>query len=99
MTEDRQTMFVGVDVTHPGPTETDSPSIGAVVANTDKGASKYAVNMRVQRTRREAMVYMKDELRARLMAYLHATKCRPTHIVVYRDGVGEFLHFTTVYPL
>ncbi len=49
MGDDQATLFVGIDVTHPGPMEKDTPSIGAIVANIDADATKWAASIKVQR--------------------------------------------------
>jgi hypothetical protein len=49
--DDQATLFVGIDVTHPGPMDKDTPSIGAIVANIDADATKWAASIKVPRPR------------------------------------------------
>lgn len=50
---------------------------------------KFAATIKVQKHRREALVYLVDVMRERLVAFYNQTKMKPTRIIVYRDGVAE----------
>jgi hypothetical protein len=46
----KATMMVGIDVTHAGPTSRPgTPSIAAVVANTDDSFAQFPASMRIQK--------------------------------------------------
>ncbi len=47
------------------------------------------VSVKVSRKRREHIVYMKEAVRERLVAYYLSTRLRPQRIIVFRDGVAE----------
>uniref|UniRef100_A0A8H8CN02 Argonaute-like protein n=1 Tax=Psilocybe cubensis TaxID=181762 RepID=A0A8H8CN02_PSICU len=85
------TMMVGIDVTHPGRgSKAGTPSIAAVVANTDRNFVQFPASMRVQRSKKE----MLDELSAMLIERLQTFEKKnrgilPARIIVYRDGVSE----------
>lgn len=87
--EKNATIFLGVDVTHPGAGDTKSPSIGAVVGNVDFGATRWGATIKVQPHRREHLLYLQDTVRDRLLQYFLLTHRRPERIVCYRDGVSE----------
>jgi len=86
---DQPTMFMGIDVTHPSPLDKRSPSVAAVVSNVDLTPMRFAATIKVQKHRREALVYLVDVMRERLVSFYNATKIKPARIIVYRDGVAE----------
>lgn len=43
----------------------------------------------MQLTGRETVVYLREQIKERLMAFRDRTKKRPTRIIVFRDGVSE----------
>ncbi|WEW54654.1 hypothetical protein PRK78_000074 [Emydomyces testavorans] len=87
----RLTMFVGIDVTHPTGTETQSgaPSISAVVANSDPTLSQWPASITTQGHRKEMVdEYLFSMMIERLSAWKNQ-RALPLHIIVYRDGVSE----------
>uniref|UniRef100_A0A915IL06 Uncharacterized protein n=1 Tax=Romanomermis culicivorax TaxID=13658 RepID=A0A915IL06_ROMCU len=86
---DVPTLIMGVDVTHPSPTDTRSPSIASIVTNTDLSPMRYAASVKIQKHRREAIVYLVDVVRDRLVSFFTESKVKPERILVYRDGVAE----------
>lgn len=87
-------MVVGADVTHPGPTENNTPSVAAVVASVDKLAARYVAAFRIQkkneaRARIEIIQEMKHIAEYLLRAYKTRNGSLPGKILFYRDGVGE----------
>ncbi len=85
----RPTLLVGVDVTHPPPGDQKSASIASIVANTDFGCCKYMASIKVQKKRREHVVYLSDAMQERLLNYYYGTRQRPEHIIIFRGGVAE----------
>lgn len=83
------TIALGIDVTHPGPTDKRSPSVASVVGSMDKTFMRYAASIKVQKQRREALVYLSEPVTERLMYFYKSTKVKPNRIIVYRDGVSE----------
>uniref|UniRef100_A0A914VJR6 Uncharacterized protein n=1 Tax=Plectus sambesii TaxID=2011161 RepID=A0A914VJR6_9BILA len=84
------TLFLGIDVTHPGAHEVrESQSIGAVVGNVDFACHKFDVSYRVQKRFHEQMVHFTKQLKERLFAFLSATKEKPARIIVFRDGISD----------
>ena len=52
--DEKSTMLVGIDVTHPGPGSVKgTPSIAAVVASVDKYYAQFPASMEIQETKKE----------------------------------------------
>ncbi|PNS16428.1 Protein argonaute [Sphaceloma murrayae] len=89
---DNDTMFIGIDVTHPAPGSTKAtPSIAAVVANTNDHLAQWPGSLRRQAVSREEMVDSLQEMvveRLRLWQKVNKGSL-PNRIIVYRDGVSE----------
>ena len=83
------TMVLGADVTHPGIGDKEKPSIAAVVASMDIQLSRYATAIRVQDSRQELIVEIKQMFKEHVEAFQITNKTRPQRILFYRDGVSE----------
>uniref|UniRef100_A0A1I7TI17 Piwi domain-containing protein n=1 Tax=Caenorhabditis tropicalis TaxID=1561998 RepID=A0A1I7TI17_9PELO len=88
------TLILGVDVSHPSPRdrmENDirKLSVATVVGNIDFDCSEYRASSRLQESGEENIVRFREEITARLNAFIQNTGVRPKHIVVYRDGICE----------
>uniref|UniRef100_A0A915CX88 CCHC-type domain-containing protein n=1 Tax=Ditylenchus dipsaci TaxID=166011 RepID=A0A915CX88_9BILA len=83
------TLFIGIDVTHSAPGDTDFPSISALVGSIDVEATKYASTVRAQGIRTEAIEDMKEMSKERILHFRKLNHTLPAHIVVFRDGVSE----------
>lgn len=89
----------GADVTHPQAGDKVSPSIAAVVASVDLEASSYTAIVRAQVTKKtkpskktetvEIIDNLDEIVKDFLLRYYRRTKCKPTKILFYRDGVSE----------
>lgn len=86
----RDTMFVGIDVTHPTGSESSeyTRSIAAVVANTDVTLGQWPGSIRAQERRQEIVSDLRDMVHERLSAWADQRNL-PSRVVVYRDGVSE----------
>ena len=87
------TMFIGIDVTHPTGTENAGGSnrrrsIAAVVANVDESLGQWPGSIRTQADRQEMVSDLRDMVRERLEAWKRQDNL-PSRVVVYRDGVSE----------
>lgn len=92
--KDDQTMFVGIDVTHPSPgSAIGAPSVAAVVANIDRNMGQWPADLCVQTKQRAEMVMskLKGMMRSRLDKWITLGKHKtyPENILIYRDGVSE----------
>jgi len=86
----KPTMVVGMDVTHPGPGATKgAPSIAAIVASTDSRFAQYPASLRVQASKKEMITELAAMMVERLNAFRQATRRLPERILVFRDGVSE----------
>uniref|UniRef100_A0A1I8BI44 Piwi domain-containing protein n=1 Tax=Meloidogyne hapla TaxID=6305 RepID=A0A1I8BI44_MELHA len=89
------TLFIGIDVTHPAPGDTLSPSISALVGNIDLNATRFTATVRAQHHRTEWIEDMGEMFNERLIHFqkgsklFHGSELRPAKIIVFRDGVSE----------
>ncbi|KAI1700368.1 piwi domain-containing protein [Ditylenchus destructor] len=86
------TLFIGIDVTHPAPGDSEFPSISAVVGNIDVMATKYTASVRTQFSRTEGIDIdvMAEMCEERIRSFQDANRGQlPKHIVMFRDGVSE----------
>lgn len=89
------TLFIGIDVTHPAPGDTESPSISALVGNIDLDATRFTATVRAQTHRTEWIEAMEEMFDDRLkhfekgMQMFQKERFAPSKIIVFRDGVSE----------
>ncbi|XP_038711450.1 protein argonaute 2-like [Tripterygium wilfordii] len=88
--DEKNVMFIGADVNHPGSKNTTSPSIAAVVATVNwPAANRYAARVRPQEHRKEKILHFGDMCLELVETYARLNKAKPDKIVVFRDGVSE----------
>ncbi|DBA02257.1 TPA: hypothetical protein N0F65_007667 [Lagenidium giganteum] len=87
--QQKPTMIIGADVSHPSPMDTTRPSIAAVVASVDAKFIKHAASIRAQGHRVECIENLKEMAIELLKAFYKETRVKPDQIVFYRDGVSE----------
>ena len=85
---DKNTIIMGIDVTHPSPGSKDNaPSIAASVASTDENFAQYRPDIRVQTARQEMVNELGDMIRRHLQHWSKVNNNRnPTKVIVFRDG-------------
>jgi hypothetical protein len=85
----KDTMFVGIDVTHPSPGSlSTAPSVAGIVSSVDEWLAQWPADLRMQQARKE-MVDALDDLQGCLRRWQKRNRSLPRNIVVYRDGVSE----------
>ncbi|KAJ2781561.1 hypothetical protein H4R18_002793 [Coemansia javaensis] len=85
----KPTLFIGCDVTHPGPGEQHRPSIASVVGSVDFMGLRYAATLIQLPSRQELVGKLQEAVIRHLKLFFRGTKTKPLHIVFYRDGVSE----------
>ncbi|KAH8109367.1 Piwi-domain-containing protein [Phellopilus nigrolimitatus] len=86
----KNTMLVGMDVTHPGVgCVRGTPSIAAVVASCDAEFMHYPASLGLQEHGKEMVTDLKKMMVERLDEYFKRMKTLPERVVVFRDGVSE----------
>ncbi|KAG0027885.1 Eukaryotic translation initiation factor 2C [Podila clonocystis] len=86
---DVPTILIGADVSHPGPGDTERPSIAAMVASMDSMVSRYATSIRVQKARVETITHFENMATELLKCFFQSNRRWPQRILFYRDGVSE----------
>ncbi|KAJ5217111.1 hypothetical protein N7468_010119 [Penicillium chermesinum] len=86
-----KTMVVGLDVTHPPPGAAAShPSLGAIVANTNKDLGQWPGAVEANPSRVENMAKLLHSLMGgRLQRWRKENNALPENIIIFRDGVSE----------
>lgn len=87
--KDKKTMFIGLDVTHPSPTDGLTKSVAACVATFTDHFDKVFKTLKVQEKARKEVVDLKQIVIDFLVNYQKVNKHYPDKIVVFRDGIGE----------
>ncbi|KAJ1875809.1 hypothetical protein LPJ55_000435 [Coemansia sp. RSA 990] len=85
----KPTLFLGCDVTHPGPGEVNKPSIASVVGSTDFMGLRYSATLIQLPSRQELVGKLQEAIVRHLKLFYKHTKAKPHHILFYRDGVSE----------
>ncbi|KAG0020067.1 Eukaryotic translation initiation factor 2C [Podila clonocystis] len=91
----KPTIIIGVDVSHPPPSDNTRPSIAAAVVSLDNRAARYAATVRIQTARTETVADLSDMTVELLKMYYQTCGQKPERILVYRDGISEG-QFSTV---
>lgn len=87
----KNTMVVGLDVTHPSSTDPEVfPSVAAIVASTDYRMGQWPGEVRAQTRRQEHIEFLKEMMLTRLALWQKNNNgSLPQNILVYRDGVSD----------
>ncbi|KAK5739520.1 hypothetical protein LTR17_005209 [Elasticomyces elasticus] len=82
------TIVLGADVSHAPSQMSHCPSVAAVVGSIDKSFAQFPGSMRLQACGQETIEELEDMVKERVLAYASKYPL-PTHMIFYRDGVGE----------
>ncbi|KAK4865201.1 hypothetical protein LT330_001824 [Penicillium expansum] len=87
----KNTIVVGLDVTHPSSTDPEIfPSVAAIVASTDYRMGQWPGEVRAQTRRQESIEFLKEMMLTRLNLWQKSNSGNlPQNILVYRDGVSD----------
>ena len=86
----KETMFVGIDVTHPSPgSSSTAPSVAGIVGSVDEWLAQWPADMRIQQARKEMVDALDDLLQGCLRRWQGRNRSLPRNIIIYRDGVSE----------
>ena len=85
---EKPTIILGADVTHPAPGES-RPSVVAVVGSMDKYGFKYSGRIKVQDSGQEVIDGLKFLVYELLATFYRQHHVYPHRILFYRDGVSE----------
>ncbi|KAJ5374731.1 hypothetical protein N7517_006737 [Penicillium concentricum] len=87
----KNTMVVGLDVTHPSSVDPETfPSIAAIVASVDHLMGQWPGEVRAQTRRQEHIEFLKEMTLTRLKLWKDNNNGNlPQNILVYRDGVSD----------
>jgi eukaryotic translation initiation factor 2C len=84
------TMFLGADVTHPGPGVHNRPSVASLTWSTDRDFALYNTASAVQEPRTEIIASLQAMVEHALLDFAKKNKdTMPRIMVMYRDGVSE----------
>ncbi|KAM0688691.1 hypothetical protein COBT_000045 [Conglomerata obtusa] len=90
------TIVFGADVSHPGIGDLESPSITAVVSNTDQDMNSFSTDISYQTRRLEIIKGLRNTVFNMLNKYRIKSEKFPERIIFFRDGIGE-TQFKDVY--
>lgn len=86
---DKETILIGIDVTHAAPGDSTTPSVVGIVASMDYDFVTYSSIVHQQDHREEIVSSLRAMVRDLLKRHYSATKKKPRRIIVFRDGVGD----------
>lgn len=94
----KRVMFVGADVTHPSPEQTNIPSVVGVAASYDLEGFRYNCCYRLQNPKDEMIRDLENIIKKQLLQFRTCNGALPDLIMYYRDGVseGQFSEILTI---
>nr|POE47165.1 protein argonaute mel1 [Quercus suber] len=93
----KNTMLMGIDVTHPSPGSVkEAPSIASVVASVDSYLASWPGSVRCQKGKQEIVTGLEEMVVERMAIWNKKNQRYPDNIVLYRDGVSEGQYATVL---
>lgn len=94
----KSVMYIGADVTHPSPEQTNIPSVVGVAASYDLEGFRYSCCYRLQNAKDEMIRDLENIVCKQLKQFQQQNKILPESIMYYRDGVseGQFSEILTI---
>ncbi|XP_053689411.1 protein argonaute-2 isoform X2 [Sabethes cyaneus] len=91
-------MYIGADVTHPSPEQTNIPSVVGVTASYDQEGFRYSCCYRLQNPTDEMIRDLENIVNRQIRLFHQQNGCFPERIMYYRDGVseGQFAEILTI---
>lgn len=86
---DKNTMLIGLNVSHPDVQDADSPTVVAAVGSIDYNFVNYKTVIKTQERRTEIVGEMKEIIVQLLRAHYSETGKKPDRIIFFRDGTAE----------
>lgn len=93
---DKSTIVIGIDVSHPGAGDIESPSLVSIVGSLDYRFINYKTIIQQQERRQEIIDTLNEHIKTLLKAHYGSTKNKPSRLLIFRDGVGDSM-FEAVY--
>lgn len=94
----KSVLYIGADVTHPSPEQTNIPSVVGVAASYDLEGFRYSCCYRLQNAKDEMIRDLQNIVTKQLRQYMQQNQKLPELIMYYRDGVseGQFQEILTI---
>lgn len=94
----KRVMYVGADVTHPSPEQTNIPSVVGVAASYDMEGFRYNCCYRLQNPKDEMIRDLENIIKKQLLQFKACNGALPELIMYFRDGVseGQFSEILTI---
>ncbi|XP_058827785.1 protein argonaute-2 [Topomyia yanbarensis] len=91
-------MYIGADVTHPSPEQTNIPSVVGVTASYDLEGFRYNCSYRLQNPKDEMIRDLQNIVTKQIRLFQQQNASLPELIMYYRDGVseGQFSEILTI---
>ncbi|XP_055589001.1 protein argonaute-2 [Uranotaenia lowii] len=85
----QKVMFIGADVTHPSPDQSNIPSVVGVAASYDLEGFRYNFCYRLQGPREEIICDLENIVERQLRQFQKQNNALPELLMYYRDGVSD----------
>jgi eukaryotic translation initiation factor 2C len=88
--QNEQTMVLGIDVTHPAPTECRYPSVAAIIGNVDPIPGQFHASLAIGRVAsKNGFLDLTKAINERFHDYYQHLNTKPERVIIYRGGVSH----------